>query len=450
MWKWIALGVVVVAVVAAVYVEATEAVPVEVAQAAKGEISAYIEERAQTTLPRVYHVTMPLSGRVLPSTLEEGTPVEQGRTVVARLDAADLKTALAAATARRDGAAAEIEVNKYNALEETAKIEADSILEAIANAVSASAKKAEASRERRDFALTRYRAAQKAYDRKAATELELQQAQAEYAEEQVNYQADKFIEYAMKAFQTASKLMPIYIDQYLTRKSLDRKVLIQRKAEAQADLDRAQRDLHRTEILSPVTGVVLKRHVINERVLSAGAPLLDLGKLEELEVTAEVLSQEAVQIRPGNPVEIFGAAIGAEPIDGRVKRVNPAGFTKVSSLGVEQQRVAVIISIEPQARAALKAAGRKLGVGYRVRVRIHTDTAAGAVKVPRTALFRGHGGQWEVFAVRNGRARRTKVTIGLTNDREAQVTDGLSSGDLVVLAPEATLRSGNRVSYETP
>jgi len=450
MWKWIVLGVVLAAVAVGVYVAQTRPLEVQVAKVSKGEMTAYIEERARTTLPRVYHVTMPLAGRVLPITLEEGALVEQGKTVVAQLDASDLATAVAEATAALDGIEAEININKYNALEETAKIEAVSILKAVANAVSASGKKTEASRERRDFALKRYEAAKKTYESKAATKLELQRAQAEYAEEQVNFQADTFIETAMKAFQAASKLMPVYIDQYLGRKSLQRKVLLEQKAQAKAQLDRAKREQNRAQIASPITGVVLKRHVSNERVLPAGAPLLDLGRLEELEITADVLSQEAVHIRKGCDVEIFGAAIGPKPIRGSVKRVNPEGFVKVSSLGVEQQRVAVIISISPEARAALKKAGRHLAVGYRVRVRIHTAKAAGAVIVPRTALFRGKGGRWEVFAIRKGRARRTEVTIGLTNEREAQITRGLAADDLVVVAPEAALRSGDRVSHDQP
>ncbi len=168
--------------------------------------------------------------------------------------------------------------------------------------------------------------------------------------------------------------------------------------------------------------------------------------MEDLQVTADILSQDAVTVRPGNPVDIHGPSIGAIPISGTVKRIKPAGFTKVSSLGVDQQRVPVVISCKPGALAQLKEKGYTLGLSYRVRARIYTEEKKDVLKVPRTALFRGGKNQWRVFTVGNGRAVLTPVTLGIVNDQEAEVTEGLRDGDSVVVAPPKSLQAGDRIT----
>jgi HlyD family secretion protein len=109
--------------------------------------------------------------------------------------------------------------------------------------------------------------------------------------------------------------------------------------------------------------------VSNEQFLSAGTPLVETGRLEDLEVEADVLSLDVVDVRPGDPVEIYGPTIGRDPAPGKIERIEPAGFTKISSPGVEQQRVKVIIDIDPEDLVRLRNE-KNLGVGYRVRVRI--------------------------------------------------------------------------------
>ena len=160
-------------------------------------------------------------------------------------------------------------------------------------------------------------------------------------------------------------------------------------------------------------------------------------------------------------MEIYGPAIGnnlpgaRDYAVGTVHKVYPAGFTKISSLGVEQQRVIVIIHLEPEDLQWLRAK-RGLGVGYRVRVRIRTQEAPNALVIPRSSLFRGADGDWNVYAIRGGRARVAKVQIGILNDELAQVTDGLLPGERVVRAPEGDLEDGQRVkavaeeSHELP
>src|SRR5690606_22342502 len=119
-------------------------------------------------------------------------------------------------------------------------------------------------------------------------------------------------------------------------------------------------------------------------------------------------------------------------------RIYPAGFTKVSSLGVEQQRVMVILKFTPEELQRLRK-DRRMGVDYRVRVRIFTAKKDNALVIPRSALFRGPGGAWQVFAVRGGKASLVNVEIGLLNDEAVEITKGVEDGEEVILAPESSI-----------
>jgi len=121
---------------------------------------------------------------------------------------------------------------------------------------------------------------------------------------------------------------------------------------------------------------------------------MELGNLSQLEVTANILTDEAINIKPGNSVDIFGAALGNIPIHGKVLRVNPKGFTKLSSLGVEQQKVVVKISFDKDSLNNLNKVHKTLGDGFRLQVKIYTSTKDNVLKVPRTALFKGNDGKW--------------------------------------------------------
>ena len=198
---------------------------------------------------------------------------------------------------------------------------------------------------------------------------------------------------------------------------------------------------------SPVDGIVLERAVTVEQFISAGTLLLKIGRLADLEIETDILSQDVVHVRPGDRVEIYGPAVGravGHGVRGTVARVFPAGFTKVSSLGVEQQRVKVIVTFEPDELEKLLA-DRHLGVDYRVRTRIFAAHQSDALIVPRSALFRGPDNGWQVFVVRNGRAILQTIEVGLNNDEAAAITSGLSDGEPVILAPEHSLISGTRV-----
>jgi HlyD family secretion protein len=173
-------------------------------------------------------------------------------------------------------------------------------------------------------------------------------------------------------------------------------------------------------------------------VVPAGEGLVELGDPNQLEVVADLLSTDAVQVKPGSPVRIEQWG-GSHPIAATVRRIEPSGFVKVSALGVEERRVNVVIELRDPAAAA-----RALGDGYRVEVRIVVWRADDVLKVPVGSLFR-RGNDWAVFVVANQRAALRTIAVGHRNNDDVEVIGGLSAGESVVLHPPDTLTQETRV-----
>jgi HlyD family secretion protein len=188
------------------------------------------------------------------------------------------------------------------------------------------------------------------------------------------------------------------------------------------------------EIVAPVSGVVLKRLRESESVVPVGEPILEIGEPSRIEIVADFLSTDAVRIQPGAPVLVEGWG-GSNPLTGRVRRIEPAGFMKVSALGVEEQRVNVLIDFDDTAAAS------RLGDGYRVEVRVVVWQADDVVKVPVGGLFR-RGTDWATFSIEGERVTLQSVELGQRTDVDAQVVKGLSAGQTVVLHPPDTLTDG--------
>ena len=190
---------------------------------------------------------------------------------------------------------------------------------------------------------------------------------------------------------------------------------------------------------SPVSGRVLRVAQTSEATVMLGAPLLDIGDTTRLEVVAELLTTDALQALPGAPVRIERWG-GDGVLEGRVRRVEPAAFTKVSALGIEEQRVNVLIDF-----VGPPDLWRTLGDGYRVGVRIVTLSRASVLRVPVSAVFPQPGGGMAVFAVKEGRAQLAPVDFGGRNGSEAWVRGGIGAGAEVIVYPASTLRDGMRV-----
>jgi HlyD family secretion protein len=191
---------------------------------------------------------------------------------------------------------------------------------------------------------------------------------------------------------------------------------------------------------SPVAGRVLAIPERSERTVQPGETLLEVGDPADLEILVDLLSTDAVKVSPGQRVLVTGWG-GDSTLEGRVRRVDPAGFTKVSALGVEEQRVNVI--------ADFLARPARLGDRFRLEVRVVLWEGDSALKVPASALFR-RGDQWALFTIEGGRARERVVTVGHESATEAEILDGLRPGTEVIRHPTDRVREGSRVEMARP
>lgn len=197
----------------------------------------------------------------------------------------------------------------------------------------------------------------------------------------------------------------------------------------------ADDDVDPIDIVAPVSGRVLSVPDESERVVLAGSPLVVLADIDGLEVVLDVLSEDAVRVGPGDPIVITGWG-GDSPLHGVVRNVTLVGYTKISALGVEEQRVDVI--------GDLNELPGTLGTGYRVSGEIVVWTGSNALSIPTSALFRV-GDSWQVFVDEGGRAERRDVEVGHRNESAAEIVEGLSEGERVILFPPETVDEGTPV-----
>ncbi|MYZ48200.1 efflux RND transporter periplasmic adaptor subunit [Propylenella binzhouense] len=252
----------------------------------------------------------------------------------------------------------------------------------------------------------------------------------------------------------------------ISARALEKAVLDAQSAQAQVQQSQANLQLRQSELASaearliqpdqtagenagsccvlirpPVDGVVLKVMAENAQVVAAGTPIAQIGNPSDLEVVVDLLSSDAVRVRPGAEAYVEGWG-GGEILPARVRRVDPAAFTKVSALGIEEQRVNTVLDL-----VAPAAQTKRLGHEYRVDVRIVLWRGE-VVRVPLAALFR-QGADWAVFKVVDGKAALTRVKIDHRNTAQAEVTAGLSPGDVVILHPSDRVEDGIRVASRT-
>jgi len=268
----------------------------------------------------------------------------------------------------------------------------------------------------------------------ATTETVLDDARLAAETALIELKRQQFYRAAMDIMLTIVRLGPRYIEEYLDLEQLQRETLVHQLAQARSRLVRAEHELALASIRSPIDGVVLERYERGDRTLAAGQRLLLLGNLDELEVVVEVLTQDALRLKVGGEV-LFESALGRTEIAGEVKRIEPA----LSSLGVEQQRVNVIVGFSPDGEP------RNLGVGYRLQARFITGAKEDALTVPRFSVLEAPDRSFYVLKVVKGRLRRAPVSIGLRSDLELEVTEGLTTGDLIVARPDTTMGDGGRV-----
>lgn len=371
------------------------AVPVDFAVAAPGPLVVSVSDEGETRVRDVFVVSAPVAGLMRRIALEAGDAVVAGETVTARIEPGDPSF-----------------LDRRSATEARAAVQA---ADAAGKLAVASVRRAEAERDFARAELTRYRGLAER-DTVSANDLDAAQRRARTADAALAEAQAALAVRSSELAQARARLM----------------------APGGAQRGRSG-DCNCIEVTSPVSGRVLRVLQESESVVAAGMPLLEIGDPARLEIVTDLLSTDAVKVRPGQRVfiEAWG---GGPPLAGQVRRVEPFGFTKVSALGIEEQRVNVIIDF-----TEAPARWQRLGHGYRVEPRIVLASADQALKVPRAALFRD-GDRWAVFVGEAGRATLRHVELGLENGLEAEVRQGLKAGDRVVLQPGDRVSDGVRVT----
>lgn len=365
-------------------------VEVDVASAVRGELLVTVDHEGKTRVKERYVVSSPLAGRMLRVELKPGDPVVADDTLLAVIEPADPALLDVRATSL-----AEARVEAAKAAKSQAMVALDRSRVLLAEAESELNRVRELRSKQaatlRDYESATFRQQAAAADMRSAefalriAEFELEQAESAfvYTRPQSNDSADSY----------------------------------------------------QFRVPAPIDGVVLRVLQESTTIVSPGTPIVEVGDSTDLECVVDVLSADAVRIRPGQRVilEYWG---GEHPLEGRVRVREPAAFTKISALGVEEQRVNIIVDLVGDADDR-----PTLGDGYRVEARIVTWQDRDVLKVPAGALFRD-GEQWAVFKVEDGRARLRHVTVGQSNGLETQILDGLAEHDRVILHPTDQVENG--------
>ncbi|MEQ1923088.1 MAG: HlyD family efflux transporter periplasmic adaptor subunit [Pyrinomonadaceae bacterium] len=197
-------------------------------------------------------------------------------------------------------------------------------------------------------------------------------------------------------------------------------------------------NLRAAKVFSPTAGRILRIFQKSEGFVAAGTPLVEVGDPDNIEIVVDILSTEAIKIPPGAPIKITGQGF-PEPVNARVQLIEPQAITKVSALGVEEQRVNVV--------GVFLSKPPRFGDNFRIDVSIEVWETDDALTVPSSAIFR-RGDDWCVFVVESSRARQRTITIGQQNAQDAQVLGGLVEGETVILHPPNQLSDGLRVDIQ--
>ncbi len=389
----ISVGVVVAAAIA--YGFLPKPVSVDVAKASRGPLRVTVEEEGRTRVRDRFVLSAPVAGYLLRIDLDAGDPVKKGQQV------------------------ALLEPLRATVLDPRSKAEAEAAASAARATLEAAKEKARAA-----------------------------SADADYARDQ------------------ETRMKQLAASGYIAKSDLDQAVAASKKTEAlqlssEAAVTAAKADLERAESLlgysaaehpgtsgktvvlrSPESGRVLKLHRESEGVVAAAEPLIDIGDPASLEVKAEVLSADAVKLHRGTAV-LFERWGGECPLEGKVRVVEPSGFTKISSLGVEEQRVNVIVDF-----TSPPGLWKQLGDGYRLDTTFIVWESADVLQVPASALFR-KGEGWALFTIENRRAKTVPVEVGRRNGISAEIVKGLPEGTPVITNPDDNIKDGIRVKVRS-
>lgn len=376
------------ATLATVWALRPKPIPVEAARVSRGPLVVAIEESGMTRVKDRYAVSAPVTGSLARVSLEPGDLVSEGDTL------------------------AEIAPAASALFDERTRAEAEARLGAALSALGQARAQEARALAAQELAAQELARVKTLHDAGSTSKQNLEQA--------------LFLQ-RMRAEERASALF--------ATKVAGEEVRIARVALGRDGQGSRQRHV---DVLAPVSGRVLRVHQKSAGLVQAGSALLEVGDLAGLEVVVDLLTTDAVQVQPGTAVSIQGWG-QAHALSGRVRRVEPSAFTRVSALGIDEQRVNVLIALTDP-----RDTWNALGDGYHVQVRLVIWESPDVVRVPQGALFR-HGDGFAVFRLEGDVARRVPVEVGQRGESEAEVLGGLTAGDRVIVHPSDRVQEGIHV-----
>ncbi len=369
-------------------------VPVSATLVRQSVFSEVVEDEGRTQLRNTYRVSAPISGYLRRVVLEPGDEVSADQVLF------------------------ELEPMPAPALDPRSRGQARESLSAAAARLEAAEADLEARRTEHELARIEYERSETLHQRKLISSEERDRRLAQRdAADAAERAARHSVDVARFELESARALVEI------------------------SDGKRSPRDHPVLGVRAPISGVVTQRHRCCEGPVQSGEAVLELGDLDRLEVKVELLSMDAVRVRPGMRVvlERWG---GGDDLEGRVRLVEPAGFEKISALGVEEQRVPVWVEI-----VTPRDHWDRLGDGYRVEARFILWEGEDVIQIPTSALFRDEN-RWAVFVAEQGRARLRQVEVGRRSGLWSQITAGLEPDEIIVTHPGDRVRDGGRIQVD--
>ena len=386
--KIIWLAILLLIIVAIAYGFLPQPRPVDIAEAIRGPMQVSVEEEGKTRVVDRYDVSAPVAGSICRVDLDVGDPVKKGQILIT------------------------IKPLESQALDPRSRAEAQARVAGAESALHAAEQTAKSAEAELDLANKELLRLQPLFKKGHISRAQLDQAAA-----------------MVQTTGAASRSAQFSVDVARHELEAARTALSYTNGSDQDDIEE---DI---QVRSPIDGRILAIQKECEGVVTAGQSLLVVGDTRSLEIETDVLSEDAVKIKPGMPVELHRWG-GEKPLQGKVRTVEPVGFTKVSALGVEEQRVLVISDIISDSTR-----WQSLGDGYRVDSEFILWQSENVLQVPASALFRVNDG-WALFVVENGKALHRTVKIGKRNGLSAQILDGLKEGEKIITHPDNMIDDG--------
>lgn len=413
---------------------------VDIAQVQRGELQVTVDAEGKTRVRDRFVIASETDGHLARITLREGDTVTPGM-VVAQIDPLPLNASVQEALGRL----AEWRAQRAGVATQRPKAETIQQARRRIQAAEARQRQAEAKVSQAQAALAQAQRDRDRTQQLAATGAIAQQDR-EVAELNATTKAEE-LETAILAAQVEASEVEVaraalaVVQQEQRDPDYLLRVYDARIASTEAELAKLRDEAGRTNIYAPVAGRVLRIHQKSAQFVTAGTPLLEIADPAKLELVIDVLSTDAVRIKPGNPILIdqdIDQAINSTSVQAKVRSIEPAAFTKVSALGVEEQRVNVI--------GDLIDSSQSLGDAYRVDTRIVVWQGRNVLKAPISSLFRCDQSDWCVFVAEQGKAHQRQIVIGHRSDREAEIKQGLQPGETVILYPTEQIKEGIQVT----